>query len=172
MTTPRARSTRCVTPAQMCASRRLRGLYYNGRMMRALILTGLFALATSTSSAQQKTVSASNAWIVAPAAGETTTVGFVHIENPTMYDVYVVSATTDVAGKVEFERTAKTPDGKSQVVETITAPAYGAVDLTRDGVQLRLSDLKKPLKSGETVALTFSTDSGASFEVTAQVRSQ
>ncbi len=139
-------------------------------MQRALLALSFALVLVAVPAAQQKTVSASKAWITAPAAGETTATAFAVVDNPTMYDVYVVSATTDVAGKVEFERAAKTPDAKPQVVDSFTAPAYGSVELTSDGLHLRVSDLKRRLKPGDSVAFTFTTDSGSSFEVTAEVR--
>jgi periplasmic copper chaperone A len=124
------------------------------RMKSALLTICVALVASAVPAAQQRAVSASKAWITAPAAGDTTALAFAVVENPTMYDVYVVSATTDAAGSVEFERAPKTPDAKPQVVESFTAPAYGSVELTRDGLHLRLSDLKRPLKPGDTVTFT------------------
>jgi periplasmic copper chaperone A len=140
------------------------------RMKSAFLAISFVLVVVAAAVAQQKTISASKAWITAPAAGETTALAVAVVENPTMYDAYVVSAATDVAGKVEFERAAKAPDAKPQVVETMTAPAYGSIELTKDGIHLRLSDLKRALKPGENVVFTFTTDNGSSFEVAAEVR--
>jgi copper(I)-binding protein len=141
-----------------------------GGMTRRLAILLLFAAAAAAPLAAQKTLSASNAWVKAPATGATTTTAFVVVDNPTMYDVYVMSAQTDVAGTVKFQRAAKTPDGKPESVEQVTAPAYDSVELTPDGVHLLLSDLKKALKPGDTVRLSLTTDSGIVLEVAAVVK--
>jgi copper(I)-binding protein len=131
--------------------------------MNAVILAALLA----ASLVEQKVVSASKAWIKAPAAGDTTATAFVIIDNPTMYDVYLVSATSDVAGKVQFQ---KMTGAKAEVIESITAPAYDSVELKPDGNQILLLDLKRPLKSGEKIRITLTTDNFATIEVDAEVR--
>jgi copper(I)-binding protein len=117
--------------------------------------------------AEQKIVSATKAWIKAPAAGETTATAFVVVDNPTMYDVYLVSASTDVAGRAQFQKVAA---GKAEVIESITAPAYDSVELKPGGNQILLLDLKRPLNPGDKVLLTLTTDGGAALEVEADVR--
>jgi periplasmic copper chaperone A len=84
--------------------------------------------------------------------------------------VYVTEVTTEVAGKVELRRASKTPQAKPEAVASITAPAFGSVKMTPDGVQLLLMNLKRPLKVGETITLTLSTDSGSSMIAEAEVR--
>ena len=115
----------------------------------------------------QKALSASKAWIKAPAAGETTAAAFVVVDNPTMYDVYLMSVTTDVAGKAQFQ---KVVGGKPEVVEAITAPAYDSVELKPDGNQIALLDLKRQLTPGEKIVLTLTTDGGVTIDVEAEVR--
>jgi copper(I)-binding protein len=97
-------------------------------------------------------------WVKAPAAGETTAAAFALIRNPTMYDIYVTAAATDVAGSVELRQAAPGTPGKA--VKEITVPAYESLTLGPAGMHLLLKDLKKPLKPGETVALTLTTDQG------------
>jgi len=60
-----------------------------------LKIAGVFAAAalTMTAAAQPKRVAASSSWVKLPAAGEAGAMAFVAIENPTMYEIYVVSAT-------------------------------------------------------------------------------
>jgi len=139
-------------------------------MVRRVLLLLLVTVAVNGVAAQTKVISASNAWVKAPAAGEKTATAFVMVDNPTMYDVYLVSASSDVAGSVQFLRAPKTAEGKPEPVPALTAPAYGMVELKADGVYLLLSDLKRPINPGDTVALTLTTDGGASIETTAQVR--
>jgi copper(I)-binding protein len=131
--------------------------------MTAVILAALLV----ASFVDQKVVSASKAWIKAPAAGETTAVAFVVVDNPTMYDVYLVSASTDVAGKVQFQKTVGTG---TEVIEHLTAPAYDSVEFKPGGNQLLLSDLKRALNPGDKVWIAINTDGGATIEAEAEVR--
>ena len=131
--------------------------------MNTVILAALLV----ASLVEQKVVSASKAWIKAPAAGETTATAFVLVDNPTMYDVYLVSAATDVAGRVQFQ---KIVGAKAEVIESIIAPAYDSVELKPDGNQLLLMDLKRPLSPGEKIKITLTTDNFATIEAEAEVR--
>jgi copper(I)-binding protein len=136
---------------------------------RFRLLLILLALAAATVAAQ-KPLTASKGWVKAPAAGATTTTAFVVVDNPTMYDVYVTSAATDVAGSVTFQRAGASPGAAPESVEQITAPAYDSVELTPEGVHMLLSGLKRPLAPGDVVTLTLTTDSGIQLEVSAEVR--
>jgi copper(I)-binding protein len=131
--------------------------------MNPIILAALLV----ASLVEQKVVTASKAWIKAPAAGETTAIAFVVVDNPTMYDVYLMSASTDVAGKVQFQ---KMVGAKAEVIESITAPAYDSVELKPDGNQILLMDLKRPLNPGDKVRITLTTDNFATIEAEAEVR--
>lgn len=115
----------------------------------------------------QQDVSASDAWVELPGDGESTTRAFVTVENPTMYDCYLLSATSDAAGKVEL-RKAEQEDEPTGGLE-VTVPAYGSVAAASDGWYLLLSDLKRPLNEGDTVTLTLKTDASP-LEVSAVVR--
>ena len=132
----------------------------------ALILLTL----VSVCPAEQNSLNASKAWVKAPAAGATSTEAFVVVENPTMYDVYVVSASADVAGSVTFEKPGATPGAIPQVVSAITAPAYGFVELKPEGVHLVLSSLSKPLTPGDSITITLTTDNGLELTVAANVK--
>ena len=121
--------------------------------------------------AGQKAPSASDGWVKLPVSGETTAAAFVSVDNPGMYDIYVVSATADVADKVELREAG--PDGalKAQAVE-VTVPAYGSVTMGPKGVQMVLSGLKQPLKEGDTVSLTLTTEQGIKLPVSAVVKKE
>ena len=108
----------------------------------------------------QKTenVEASSGWVKTPAAGETAATAFVAVNNPTQYDVYLMSAATDVAGKVEFRDKSESTDPQGQVRKTINVPAFGSLAMDAKGVYLLLTDLKRPLKDGDMVSLTLTTD--------------
>ena len=63
-----------------------------------LKIAGVFAAAAlMLAAAQPRRVAASSGWVKLPAAGETAAMAFVVIENPTMYEIYVTSATADAA---------------------------------------------------------------------------
>lgn len=85
------------------------------------------------------------------------------LNNPTMYDVYVMSATSDAAGKVELYSADKP-------VDNMTVAAYGSLELKAGGMFLRLSDLTRELKAGESISVTMMTDGGATIVATAVVK--
>jgi len=132
-----------------------------------LVLVLAAWLAGSPVAAAQGAVSASDAFAVAPVAGATSAVAAATIRNPGMYDIYVVSATADVAGRVEFR---DGPDAAAKPVKELTVPSFGSLDLAPQGMQMILLDLKRPLAAGDTVTLTFTLDSGATVTVKAPVR--
>jgi periplasmic copper chaperone A len=120
--------------------------------------------------ADQKPLAALEAWVKLPAAGDTSATAYVVIDNPTMYDVYIVSAVSDVAADVEFRQKAAAADATAQAVKEIAAPAYGKLELTSEGAHLVLRNLKRALKEGEIVTLTLTTDGGLVVEAPAVVR--
>ena len=137
-------------------------------LARIALALGLVAGSAATISAQVE-VSASEAWITAPAPGATTAAAAVTIRNPTMYDVYVISASSDLAGRIEF-REPVPAGGEAKALKELTVPAYGSLDLSPQGLHLMLIDLKQPLKAGDSVTITLSTDTGVVLKVTAPVK--
>ena len=124
------------------------------------------------SAGQQKNVEASNGWVKTPTAGETTAAAFVTVDNPTQYDVYLTAAATDVAGKVEFRDKSGSSDAQGQARKTVNVAAFDSLAMNPKGVYLLLSDLKRPLKDGDMVSLTLTTDGGATLQVSAAVRKE
>ena len=118
-----------------------------------LAVIAVFALIT------QSAPSASDATAVV--AGATASV-YVVINNPTMYDIYVMSATSDAAAKVELYSADKP-------VDNMTVAAYGSLTLKAGGMFLRLSDMKRELKAGESITVTMMTDGGVAIAATAVV---
>ena len=94
----------------------------------------------------QPAITASDAWITESAA-DGTAAAYLSISNPTMYDIYVVEATSAAAGKIELRNGDKP-------AKELTVPAYGSLELTAGGPHLVLLDLKRVLKAGENVTLT------------------
>lgn len=123
-------------------------------------LMGLVLMLLPSAAAAQKSVAASDAWIRLPAPGATAATAFVVIDNPTMYDVYLVSATAEVAEAIQFREAGR--DGRDgSVVKELTAPAYGKIELKPGGTHLVLIGLKRALKAGDTIPITISTETGA-----------
>ena len=135
-----------------------------------LVLALLAAFTPVPGRAAQPAATAVSAWIAAPAAGATGASAYVEMNNPTMYDVYIVSATADaVAAKVEL-RAGVAPGGSPAPVTEITIPAYGSVEPAASSPHLRLVDLKRPLAPGEMVDLALTTNDGTVLKVVATVR--
>jgi len=139
-----------------------------------LKIAGMLAAAALIAAAapQPKRVAASSGWVKLPATGETAAMAFVAIENPTMYEIYVVSATADAAGKVELRDGGQSGDARLKPVEFISVPAYASVDMKPETVHLMLLDLKRPLKEGDKVVLALATDNAGTLEVPAVVRKE
>jgi copper(I)-binding protein len=137
--------------------------------MRRLVLILELCLAVSVAHAQTPTPSALSAWVEAPAAGATSARAFVAVNNPTMYDIYIISATADAAGKIEF-RAPATGAAEPAMVKEFSVPAYGSTAAEASAPHLRLLDLKGPLKSGDMVQLTLMTDGGIALKVAAPVK--
>lgn len=109
----------------------------------------------------QKDPTASDAWASAPANGAIAV--YATINNPTMYDVYVVSGKSDSAGKVELISAGKP-------LSNIAVPAYGSAELNPDAAFVRLSDLKRELEAGDRLTVTLETDGGISIPIAAVVK--
>jgi len=137
-----------------------------GRASASVLVAILFG-AASLALAQQKSISAGSAWVKVPATGDATA-AFVTIENPTMYDAYLVSASSDVAASVTFRQRGSGQDAKE--VADLVVPAFGSLEMSPDGAHLWLSGLKRSLAEKETVTLQLTTDSNLTLSVTAEVR--
>ena len=137
---------------------------------------GLVLLATTAASrlavAQEKRISASDGWVKLPAAGETQAMAFVNFQNTTMYDVYVKSASADVAGKAELRDASLSGDAARKPVEFVTVPPQDWAYMSPKGAHIALLDLKRPLKEGDRVTLTVTTEQGESLQVSAVVKKE
>jgi copper(I)-binding protein len=138
------------------------------RFRLAAVVAGLLVtlLAPGGLSAQGP-VTASSGWVMEPAAGATSASAYAVIENPTMYEVYVVGVTTDAAASAEV---TEGPASAPKALRELAVPAYGSTELKPGGVHILLKNLKKPLKAGDSVDLTLTTDGGAIIKLTAPVK--
>jgi copper(I)-binding protein len=139
------------------------------KRVRVSVLAGVMGLLTvGTLTAQDKPVTATDAWVKLPEAGATSTVAFVTVNNPGMYAIYLVSGTSDAAGKIEFRDASKNDAAQ----EDVTVLAYDSTYMDPKGIHLYLSDLKKELKEGDTVGMTLKTELGIPIEVQAKVKKE
>ena len=84
-----------------------------------------------------------------------------------MYDVYVVSASSNVAGAITFRHGA---GATAKELKELVVPAFGTLDMTPEGAHLWLSKLKKPLADKDIVEMALATDGNVAIEVKAVVR--
>lgn len=101
-----------------------------------------------------------NAW--AAPAGDAVAV-YATLSNPSMYDLYVVSGTSDAGAAVALR------DGE-KAVTSLTVPAYGSLELKPGGAHVRVLEVKRPLKPGDEVTLTLETDGGVAIAIAAIVK--
>ena len=140
------------------------------RLPTAAALIILTLIGSSPLKAAQKAPSASDGWIKVSAADAAAATAFAIIDNPTMYDVYLVSASSEIAAEISFADAA--PAAGTATVTEVAAPAYSKVELKPDGVHLVLKGLKRRLAAGESVPLTLVTDAGVTISVAAIVKTQ
>jgi copper(I)-binding protein len=137
------------------------------RMRRAVVAAAvLISCAAAVPTAQEKPITATDAWVKLPEPGAKATEAYATVNNPGMYAIYLVSGTTDVAGKVEFRDASKA----NAPQEDVTVIAYESTYMDPKGVHMYLSDLKKELKEGDTVYITLKTEAGIPIEVEAKVK--
>jgi copper(I)-binding protein len=84
------------------------------------------------------------------------------LSNPTMYDAYVQSGTSE-AGKVELREGDKP-------ASNITIPSFGSVELKAGGPYVLLTQLKEQPKAGDTIKVTLQTDGGVAIAIAAIVK--
>jgi copper(I)-binding protein len=138
------------------------------RLGRAGVGAVIVGLAVFGVEGAQRDVVATEAWVKASAAGTTTTTAFALIENPTAYTVYLRSASSDAAERVEFHDATS----NDAVVKDVQVASYDSLAMDPKGVYMRLVGLKRPLKEGDTVSLVLVTEAGLSLPVSAAVRQE
>ena len=135
----------------------------SGTRRRSLTVAAAIFVASAALAGQENGVKASDGWVKLPGSGETQAMAFVTVENPGMYEVNITAATTDAASKVELR-------DSDRAVTFINVPPYGRVDMAPGGAHLLLTGLKRPLKEGDMVRLSLSTDMDNMLNVAAVVR--
>jgi copper(I)-binding protein len=99
-------------------------------------------------------VTASNAWVRAPAPGQDSAAGYVALTSPTADALTGVDAT---GFGMAMLHVSKTQNGISSMadLDSIRLPAGQTVTLKPGGFHIMLMDFKAPPKVGSTVRLTF-----------------
>ncbi len=130
-----------------------------------LLRTSLIVLLLNlTVHAQAKDPSASEASAARVPGGVAV---YATLSNPTMYDAYVQSGTSD-AGKVELrESDPSTALGAGKPASNITIPSFGSVEMKAGGPFVLVSDLKAQPKSGDTINVTLQTEGGVAIAIAA-----
>ena len=103
----------------------------------------------------QPTVRASGAWATASTADMARV--FATVENGTMYEVYITGAESDAADAVELVRMT---DGRETQVKELGVAAFDRLEMSADGTFLKLTKLKRALKSGDKVTISLETENG------------
>ncbi len=119
----------------------------------------VFALLNLTIHAQGKDPAAADASAVLVTGGVAV---YATLSNPTMYDAYVQSATSD-AGKVALCEGDKPTDN-------ITIPSFGSIELKAGGPFVLVTDLKTPARAGDTIKVMLETDGGVAIAIAATIK--
>ena len=133
----------------------------------ALLAFGLLAVESET----QPSLKVSGAWVREPMSSRGMTSAYAVVENPGATALVIVGAAADVAGTVEMHEMTRSGDMmKMAPMKTVTVPPHGTVEFKPGGAHLMLFDLRRPLKDGDTVTVTFTTSAGSHVTAAAAVR--
>jgi copper(I)-binding protein len=125
--------------------------YLRNALIASLLISPLLA--------QGKTVSASDITAVIVKNGVAI---YATLNNPTMYDAYVQSGTSEL-GKVELR------EGEA-AASNISVPSFGSVELKAGGPFVLVTGLKTQPKAGDSISLTLMTDGGDKIAVAAIIK--
>jgi copper(I)-binding protein len=128
-------------------------------MMRPFLFAAAYAaMIALAAAAEPSAIVVTDAWARATPPGAKTGAAYVTVTNKGKEADKLVSATTPVAGEAQLHTTL-TENGvmKMRPVSAIDLKPGASVTLKPGGMHLMLTDLKQPLKEGESfpVALTF-----------------
>jgi periplasmic copper chaperone A len=138
----------------------------------AAFLTGMVATSARAEDVKAGDLVITQAWTRATPNGAKVGGGFLTIENKGSAPDKLISASADVAGKVEVHEMATT-DGvmKMRPVEGGLAIEPGkTVKLAPGGFHLMMMDLKNPLKQGDKLPITLQFEKAGKVAVTLDVQ--
>jgi len=141
------------------------------RHRRAVVAWALAVGLLAVKSASQAALTIADAWGREPGAGRLITAAYAVVGNPGAAEIQIVGASADAAGSVEMHEMIRSGDMmKMAPVQSVTVPARGTMAFKPGGTHLMLFELKRDLKDGDTVALTFTTSTGSRVKATATVK--
>lgn len=138
-----------------------------GTLAAALLLS---ACGAGTGPGDAADLTLTDGWVKAADSGMTAAFGT--LVNHTGADVTIVSASSD-ASRMELHEMALGDDGQMVMrpkEDGLVVPADGAHELAPGGDHLMFMDLATPLATGADVAVTLTSDSGATWTFTLPVR--
>ena len=124
----------------------------------ASLIAAAAVLVAASSAALAGDIALDHPWSRATPTGAPVGAGYVTIKNTGSAADKLISATADVAGKVEIhEMTMADGVMKMRPIKGLKIPAGKSVELKPDGFHIMFEELKQPLKMGEVVkgTLTF-----------------
>jgi copper(I)-binding protein len=145
------------------------------RTVLSITLVAATALAVSDAfvvRAQSTTgITVHDAWVRQPTGDRKDAGAFAVVENGSAATRAIVSASADIADKVELHE-MKMTGGMMRMspVKQIEVPAHGKVELKPGGYHVMLFGLKNTPMAGDTVKLTLIFDDGSTASTTASVR--
>ena len=145
---------------------------HRNSLLRLLVIcfaSGLFC--AQAFHAQDNAVVVHDAWIRVPAPSKTETALYMVIENHSSQKRALVSASSDLAGKIEMHQMRM--DGRVMImtpVPQIAIPARGKATLSEGGFHMMMFRLTKRPAVGDTVNVTLMLDDGTSIPITATVK--
>lgn len=140
-----------------------------------VVTCAVAALAMSgTSTVRAQTASAltiHDAWVRQPTGDRKDAGAFAIVENSSATTRAIVSASADIAEKVELhEMKMVGAMMRMSPVKRIDVPAHGKAELKPGGYHVMLFGLKKTPMVGDTFTLTLTFDDGSTASATASVR--
>src|SRR4030095_11397520 len=121
---------------------------------------------------QESQLAPTDGWVRLAGPGEPQTMRFPHLANTTMYAISLKAASADVAGKAELRDAALSGDAALKPLDFVKVPASDWAYMGPQGVHILLMDLKRPLKEGDMVTLTVTTEIGVTLQVPAVVKKE
>lgn len=130
------------------------------------------ALPTVAPVSARAALSVEDAHLIAVPPGATETSALMILRNAGGGPVVLTGVSTPLADHAMLMTTRRDAQGRTgmSAVKTLTVPARGSLRLTPTGDHLMLMGLTRPLRVGETVALTLSVQGGRPLSVNAVVR--
>lgn len=128
-------------------------------------------LLTSACSSQTSGIIIKDPWARLGIAGGNSAI-YLKIENATKEDDALISASCDAAMMTELHMTQMMDDGtmKMEPQEKISIPAGQTVELKPGGLHIMLMNLKKDLKTGDTLNLKLKFEKSGEIEVSVPVK--